>query len=233
MSELNTNIYAFKITMSDDSFTDPEKWRKTLGPERINSALRYMKLDDRKRSLVAGLLIHFSLKKWCSSNKTSIQLPPVIKKGPHGKPYIAELSEFHFNVSHSGKWVVCAVGNAELGVDIERTDRKIKGVARRFYSTAEQSYLLSLPEKEREKVFFDIWALKESYMKATGDGMTMSPETFTVTVNNQTNRVDNEYSSLLCNFPDELYRLAITVKTPGDNNLTYNLRILSPEELCE
>ncbi len=42
-----------------------------------------------------------------------------IKKGEHGKPYIEEIKNLHFSISHSGHWWVCVVDNQPIGMDIE------------------------------------------------------------------------------------------------------------------
>ena len=38
----------------------------------------------------------------------------------YGKPYIPALPDMHFNISHSGRWIVCAVDSKPIGIDIEK-----------------------------------------------------------------------------------------------------------------
>ena len=37
--------------------------------------------------------------------------------GKHGKPYLKNYSDVYFNISHSGKYVMCAAGDMEMGVE--------------------------------------------------------------------------------------------------------------------
>ena len=53
------------------------------------------------------------------------------KKRERGKPYFEE-APFFFSVSHSGEWVVCALSDTEVGVDIEKIRPISDGVMRRF-----------------------------------------------------------------------------------------------------
>ncbi len=46
-----------------------------------------------------------------------------ILRGAHGKPYVSAAIPVFFNLSHSGDYVVCAVGGEEVGIDIERRGR--------------------------------------------------------------------------------------------------------------
>jgi 4'-phosphopantetheinyl transferase len=98
----------------------------------------------------------------------------------NGKPYLKASENAHFNISHSGDWVVCAFAQMPVGVDVEKVRRVNFDIARRFFSETEVDQLFSLPEKEQTGFFFDLWTLKESYLKALGTGLTKSLASFTV-----------------------------------------------------
>jgi phosphopantetheinyl transferase len=40
-------------------------------------------------------------------------------RGLYGKPYFAELPQVHFSISHSGRYIVCLMAGAEVGLDAE------------------------------------------------------------------------------------------------------------------
>ncbi len=99
-----------------------------------------------------------------------------IGHGVHGKPFIENRPEIHFNLSHSGDYVLAAFGPVELGCDIQmigeahRNDR----IAARFFTEAEQKALGGGMD------FYRIWARKESYIKCIGDGMACDLRSFDV-----------------------------------------------------
>ena len=97
--------------------------------------------------------------------------------GEHNKPYLCDGALF-FNLSHSGERVMAAVSEYETGCDIEQIKEADEAVARRFYQKHEYEHLLSVPEEERNELFFRYWVLKESYMKAKGQGIYLGPDTF-------------------------------------------------------
>ena len=96
-----------------------------------------------------------------------------------------------FNLSHSGKYVLCSVNDNEkgwpdvkVGCDIEVTgefnERKEK-LARRFFCDRETDYILSKKtEEEKGQAFCRLWVLKESFMKATRMGMKLDMRSFEV-----------------------------------------------------
>lgn len=104
--------------------------------------------------------------------------------GSHGRPELAPDSpgpRLGFNLSHTEGCMVCLVSqDPEAGVDVEWTARPGKTVelADRFFCSQEVSDLQELPEEERREQFFRYWTLKESYMKATGLGMSLPLDQF-------------------------------------------------------
>ncbi len=51
----------------------------------------------------------------------------------YGKPYIPALPDMHFNISHSGRWIVCAVDSKPIGIDIEKMKPGTIDIAKRFF----------------------------------------------------------------------------------------------------
>lgn len=81
---------------------------------------------------------------------------PEIRRGENGKPYLAN-SPLKIGVSHSGELTALAVGDCEVGLDIElRRDIGNSAIVRR------------LSEEERQEDFFRLWTAKESYVKYLG-----------------------------------------------------------------
>ncbi len=99
-----------------------------------------------------------------------------------GKPYITHPStRLCFNLSHSSEWVVCAIAQFPvIGVDIEHCLRNVDvlRLARRFFSSPEYEDLLSLCGEAQKSRFFDYWTLKESYIKARGEGVSLGLDKF-------------------------------------------------------
>ncbi|WP_338592403.1 4'-phosphopantetheinyl transferase superfamily protein [Shewanella khirikhana] len=103
--------------------------------------------------------------------------------GPQGKPSLTQAG-IQFNLSHSGDYLLIAstLNEAELllGADIERNraNTDIDAIYRHYFSAPEQQYLERLAADAKRDGFFDLWALKESYIKATGKGLAEGLKTF-------------------------------------------------------
>ncbi len=101
----------------------------------------------------------------------------VCSDGDHGKPYVKELPDVHFSITHSGGYWACAVGDCEVGLDLQEVrDRETDKIAQRFFRPSEIAWLKDKDVGE----FFRIWAMKESYIKYTGKGLTEGLDYFSV-----------------------------------------------------
>lgn len=100
---------------------------------------------------------------------------------PEGKPWLRNREDFHFNLSHSGPWVVLAYGQSPVGVDVQqhRMLHNPEAFARRHFTLQEQQYILEA-EEERQQRFFEIWTGKESYLKYLGTGLNRKLSSFSV-----------------------------------------------------
>lgn len=97
-----------------------------------------------------------------------------------GKPFMEHLPGFHFNISHSGKWLVCATHTAPVGIDIEQVAPLDILQYREHLSVAEYYALRALPTTEQLHHFYRLWTLKESYLKQTGMGLSTPMNSFTI-----------------------------------------------------
>lgn len=88
------------------------------------------------------------------------------------KPYLKDSSNVFFNISHTKGLVVCGISDKEIGVDAEWIRGYDERLMKRICSEEEISYILSdFNEALQKERFFRLWTLKESYIKAIGEGL--------------------------------------------------------------
>ncbi len=138
--------------------------------------------EMRTQHLLSKALVRLAL-----SEDTQMKVLPTewqFTKNPFGRPEL--LPEFqrlglYFNVSHANGLVACLTSPlSDAGIDIEDSDRKIEvmEIANNHFAPEEISDLKRLPAKEMKNRFFEIWTLKESYIKARGMGLTLPLDQF-------------------------------------------------------
>lgn len=92
-----------------------------------------------------------------------------------GRPVIVSDRGWHASVSHSGRFVACAIARRRVGIDIERDDRPEadEELARRFCTSAERAALERVPSHERQRALIRLWVRKEALTKALGVGLAL------------------------------------------------------------
>lgn len=100
-----------------------------------------------------------------------------ISFGKHGKPYFKNLPNVYFNISHSGKLQAVALGDSEMGVDIELIRKADLRIAKRRFTANEYAYIA---EQDCDNRFFEIWTKKEAYLKYKGTGISGGLNSFDV-----------------------------------------------------
>ena len=152
----------------------------TLLPNVVAEKLTNFKhLNNMQRSLWGEILLRTYL-----SDKINLKPNQIIfNTNDKGKPFLKENS-IHFNITHSGDWVLAAFSNDIVGIDVELIHKVNYDIATRFFSTKECNDLFNIIDDEaRKSYFFDLWTLKESYLKAIGTGLTKPLNTFTISFN--------------------------------------------------
>lgn len=140
---------------------------------------------DKKLSCGAYLL----LKKLLSDENIT---NPIFKTEKYGKAYISNYENIYFNLSHSGKIVLCAISDMEVGADVEYNDPEIDlNIAKHYFYNSEYENIMNAKNKADE--FFKYWVLKESYMKYTGLGMNLKLDSFEIIIKDKIRlKDDNE-----------------------------------------
>ena len=123
---------------------------KSINEEQKEKALRFKNDKDQRRSLISSFLVN-------QLSKEELQ------KNPMGKPYYPNGP--YFNISHSGRYVVMAIANQEIGVDIEENVEKQIDVLLKLFNEAEIKMI-----KEHAD-FYYLWCAKESLIKCIGSSI--------------------------------------------------------------
>jgi len=158
-------------------------WREFLDAEELARADRFYFAPDREifiaaHALTRALLSHYGgLEPRCWR----------FVAGPHGRPALDPAHnrpDLHFNLSHTEGLVGCALAHHEVGIDVESVERSASTgrIAGRFFTPREVALIDASPEQLRQRVFFQLWTMKEAVMKAMGLGFQLPLDEFSVTL---------------------------------------------------
>lgn len=155
-----------RLYLADVSRLDIERALTAVSDYRRNKALRCPSEEKMRCCLGVELLLYRAL---------GVTEPVGYALGENGKPYFAD-GRACFSLSHSCNFAVCAVSDCEVGVDIEAPRQNTLRIARRFFT--EDEYERIVKSSEPDELFCRLWVIKESYIKATGDGFKTPLDSF-------------------------------------------------------
>lgn len=147
-------------------FSDELFWRslKVIPHERVEKAMKFRNMVDRKLSVIAYLLLVAGVKK-----EYGILEELQFGFGENEKPYLRKFPDIFFNVSHCKQGVVCAISSEAVGIDIEEIANFDKEVAN--YISNEEEYKNLVNSNNPALDFCKLWTVKESVLKFTGKGI--------------------------------------------------------------
>jgi 4'-phosphopantetheinyl transferase len=139
---------------------------------------RFRDGDDARRCLLAHALARTTLTRYAP------EVPPDrwrFEVNAHGRPEIAgRPTPLRFNLSHTAGLVACAVAlGRDVGVDVEhlfppRFDAQAcLEIAAAHFAPSEVADLSAAAPEGRRALFFELWTLKEAYVKARGLGLAL------------------------------------------------------------
>lgn len=190
-----------------------EEQLKKIDSIRRQKVMQCKNQADKCRSLGGGLLLQYAL----NGKRETEVLEILYGSGIDGKPYLKGFPNLFFNLSHSGSYVVLAMSNQEVGVDLQEIKPTNFKIAKRFFTKEEAESVESIQEEEQKsRMFFRLWAAKESYIKLTGKGLAQGLDTFLVQLEQFTiwDNLEQKASGFLkeIRFPDKTYIMMVCSK---------------------
>ncbi len=155
----------YKYDICDLTNEEYNKYFSLMSPEKQQRVNKFRFADDKKRTVAGEMLARKTIAEWCSVDETDI----VFYKNEHGKPYLKDLP-CYFNISHSRDFVVCAVSENEIGIDIEKIRPIDLKIAKRVFNETELKLLFTTPKENQQDIFFSLWTQKEAILKCLGTG---------------------------------------------------------------
>jgi 4'-phosphopantetheinyl transferase len=158
--------------------------KQALSLDERGKAERFYFQKDQNRFIVTRGLLRMILSLYLKIEPHQLRFC----HNTYGKPALAREcggDTLHFNLSHShGIGLYAVTRDREIGIDIERvrTDLEFQQIAEQFFSPQEFAVLSALPSTIQAEAFFACWTRKEAYLKARGEGLSLSLNQFDVSL---------------------------------------------------
>jgi 4'-phosphopantetheinyl transferase len=141
-----------------------EEYYKLLPPDMKERNIRFIRWQDRHSHLLGKLLLLKGL-------NITYNILEHIQYNFYQRPFISSM-DIDFNISHSGKYVLCAIGeHLQVGVDIEEIKKNSLEDFKKVMTSKQWDIINNAPEPYRE--FYKFWTIKESVIKADGRGLSI------------------------------------------------------------
>lgn len=155
---------------------------KHISLDRKNKIKKLFKKNDKIQTMIAEILIRTQIiNKFNIANKNIY-----FNENGYGKKRLVNFDKFYFNISHSGKYVVVGISTENIGVDIEEIKEiEYEEIAKNFFTNNEIEYINKNNEKKQLDKFYEIWTLKESYIKNRGQGLSIVLDSFDISIKDE------------------------------------------------
>ena len=151
---INDHIYDF----------DLETALNELSAQRREQALKFKYELGQRTCVAAYLLLCEGLRQ-----EYGITEKPVFEYGKHGKPFMVEHPEIHFNLSHCREAAICMISDKPVGIDVESI-REFKQTLVDYTMNEEEVRQIQSAERP-DMEFIKLWTQKEAVLKLTGEGI--------------------------------------------------------------
>ncbi len=171
-------VHLWRIDQRDVSLFRLQEMQGILSEAEREKAARFRFEPSRKTAVISRACLRLLLSRYLS-------IPPQLLRfvtNAHGKPSLSPSNNLHFNVAHSGDFVMIAAAKTAVGIDIEQENpnRELGMIAQRYFSAWETAVFQQLSIAEQPAAFYRCWTGKEAYLKGIGTGLTTALDSFDV-----------------------------------------------------
>lgn len=165
--------------------SDLQSWHYSLLSEtEREKANLFRHSEDRARFMIGCAISRLVLGKQLAMSPLQVPIDRTcsVCKLAHGRPQLP-VGMPQLSVSHSGERVAVAfTTSTPIGIDVEQINSNIDvlKMAVGVLTDIEIAQLMQLPVERRIEGFLTYWTRKEAILKATGEGLMMSPSNLTV-----------------------------------------------------
>jgi 4'-phosphopantetheinyl transferase len=176
-------VHLWSISLQS-SVSDIQRLFLTLNPYESHRASQFRFDRDRNQFIACRGLLRNILSLYLHQEPSQLCLGSnAFGKPELRSPAISENQNLRFNYSHSDGMAVFAFARGrELGVDVELIRPEVARdlIPERFFCKTEVGALRTLPLQVQSYEFFRFWTRKEAYIKARGEGLGISLDSFDV-----------------------------------------------------
>ncbi|MCE3231890.1 MAG: hypothetical protein K0R98_147 [Rickettsiaceae bacterium] len=181
MQAFKNNIHLWKFDLVNlTSRASTKDLLPLLSPEEQSQSTKYKIPEDRARFCTGRYMLRILSSNYLNIAPLKLQLI----NSNSGKPYW-QGQNLHFNISHSGNYIIIGFARNHIGIDIEQISdkRNIDFIAKHYFHQREIDAINCLPQEQQKQKFYDIWARKEAVIKALGTDLFSYLQDFSVLAN--------------------------------------------------
>ena len=230
------HVWLFNLDPLNQSYP---AWERLLAEDEIARSKRFKFALDRLRFIARRGILRQLVGQYTGGNPVEI----IYRVNPYGKLSLIGQS-ISFNLSHTQDRIVFAFTlEKAVGVDIEQVHPlpDFSRMVEYWFSSEERARLSALPPALQLEAFFHVWTQKEAYIKARGEGLSLSLKDFSVSsdpnvpgklLSTRGATDDAPLWKMINYIPDAGWRVAVCVHSEADINAIWYAPDLSEFLSC-
>ena len=174
MAKISSRLNILCAQVPSDPPPSAREVEHLIGEDGHERLAGYVHLQDSWRFVLGRALLFHGLKTLFGVNVAKVALTPF------GRPVLqnAQKLKIDFNISHAGKWVVCAFARfSQVGVDVVDVNDfdDWQELSNTILAPIEQLRVSTVESAKQQELVSRYWAVKEAVLKCAGVGLQVDP----------------------------------------------------------